>query len=54
MSPYSSKNSNVGSITIAALNSFGIYNVSYKYAENGIWGRNKGCDFLNSSMTSKF
>lgn len=34
-------------VTVALLASMGWYNVTYDYAEPSIWGKNRGCDFLN-------
>lgn len=34
-------------VTAALLESTGWYNVSYNLTEPSVWGKNKGCGFLN-------
>jgi hypothetical protein len=47
MAANTKKGSYFSRVTAALLETTGWYNVSYNFTEPTVWGRNKGCGFLN-------
>ena len=43
----------ISNITLSLLEDTGWYSVNYETAQNIIWGKNRGCDFLNKKCISK-
>jgi|JI61114C2RNA_FD_contig_61_2836740_length_1723_multi_2_in_0_out_0_2 hypothetical protein len=53
MTASNSKNTYISRFTLALFETMGWYpTVNYDYAENNLWGKGKGCDFLNLNTCS--